>query len=306
MLLNTLEIAYAKPGPQADLPITAGKGEIVIALSAPRAALPAYLSEHRALMLAPASYAPDGSGVAIIGTGSYRMTEPTSPLNLAAETFPDHWGEQAAIANVTDRGVGRIEARALSAKSGDADFVFGLDPASITRPAPSDAVESLTTSAPRTLLLKLDAELPALSDPEARRALRRAIDRGAEQIPTPALDGWRNDALTPLEYGSKVATCALAALGWVPGPNGNLTRDGERFALNLTIYSDRPEPLPVPAALQQLRALRVEMALNVTNFSDIPAGHADGSPQMGLVAHGLGTIPDPVGIIHADFVTGAG
>lgn len=318
---NALEIARAKPGPQAGLPITAIEAQdrkVVITLSEPQAALPAYLSEYHALILAPASYGPDGAGVAIIGTGPYRLTELTPPLGLEAESFPEYWGEQPAIGKVAYRGVSRVETRALSAEAGDANFVFGLDPASIARLAMSDTVEILSTPVPRTMLLKLNAGLAALSDSRARHALSQAIDRdgiarailrmdeGADQLFAPALDGWHNDALTPLAYDPEAARATLAELGWLPGPDGILTRGGERFALTLTTYPDRPElPLVASALEQQFRAIGVDVTLNVTNSSEIPAGHADGSLQMGLVARNYGTIPDPVGTIREDFVAGA-
>ena len=320
-VVNALEIARSKPGPQADLPIvgmTAEDGQVVIKLSEKWAALPAYLSEYHAVILAIASYGPDGKAENVVGTGPYRMTEITPPLGLKAEAFADYWGEKPAIPKVTYRGVSRVETRALSAESGDADFVFGLDPASIARLGMSDKVQILTTPVPRTMSLKLNTELPQFADPKARLALSQAIDRdgiakailrmehGAGQIFAPSLEGWHNDALEPLGYDPEAAKAALAELGWQAGPDGILTKDGARFSVTLTTYPDRPElPLVANVLEQQFRAIGVEVILNVANSSDIPAGHADGSLQMGLVARNYGTIPDPVGTIREDFVTGA-
>lgn len=91
-VLNALEIAQGKPGPLNDLPITgisAGEGAITVTLSEPVGALPAYLAYFRYQVLAPASYGPDGAGVAIIGTGPYRVTGMEPPLSLDATAFPN-------------------------------------------------------------------------------------------------------------------------------------------------------------------------------------------------------------------------
>lgn len=317
-VVNALEIARGKPGPLASLPIediAADEGKIVVALSEPLAALPAYLAEYRSQILAPASYGPDGAGVAVIGTGPYRVTAMEPPLSLDATAFDGYWGAAPKIAEVGYSGVSRVETRALMAESGEAEFVFGLDPASVARLSMSDTVEVLSVAIPRTLLLKVNAGHPALSTPEARRALSLAIDRdgiaravlrypeGADQLFPPSVAGWHDDGLAPLGHDVAQAQALLADLGWAPGPDGVLTRDGERFALTLTTYPDRPE-LPLVAAVleQQFRAIGVELTIDSTNSSQIPARHQDGSLDLGLIARNFGLIPDPIGTVMSDYV----
>ncbi len=159
-VVNALEIARGKPGPLTDLPITgieAGDGEIVVRLSEPLAALPAFFAEFRSQILAPSSFGPDGAGVAIIGTGPYQITAMEPPLSLDATAFADYWGEAPHIADVSYSGVSRVETRALMAESGEAEFVFGLDPASVSRLGTLDQVEVLSVAIPRTLLIKVNA-----------------------------------------------------------------------------------------------------------------------------------------------------
>ena len=115
-VLNSLEIARGKPGPLNDLPITGiteGDGAIVVLLSEPVGALPAYLAYFRYQILSPASYAPDGAGVAIIGTGPYKVTALEPPLSLDATAFGGYWGDAPHIPDVTYSGVSRVETRAL-------------------------------------------------------------------------------------------------------------------------------------------------------------------------------------------------
>ncbi len=317
-VVNALEIARSKPGPFGTLPvtgITAGDGTVEIALSEPFAALPAYLAEFRSQILAPASYGPDGAGFEIIGTGPYRITAMEPPLSLDATAFEDYWGEAPKISDVSYSGVSRVETRALMAESGDADFVFGLDPASVSRLGMLDDVEVLSVAIPRTLLIKVNAGHPYLADPQARQALSLAIDRegiakavlrypeGADQLFPPSVAGWHSDELEPLAYDVAAAQEILDRLGWVVGSDGIRTRDGERFTVTLTTYPDRPE-LPLVAAVleQQFRAIGVEMIINVTNSSEIPSGHQDGSLDLGLIARNFSLIPDPIGTVLSDFV----
>lgn len=317
-VVNALEIARAKPGPLQGLPITgiaAGDGTVTVTLSEPLAALPAFLAEFRSQILSPASYAADGTGVEVIGTGPYRITAMEPPLSLDATAFADYWGTAPHIADVSYSGVSRVETRALMAESGEAEFVFGLDPASVSRLNMLDSVEVLSVAIPRTLLIKVNAGHPFLAEPDARRALSLAIDRtgiavavlrypeGAGQLFPPSVAGWHSDALAPLEYDVAEAQALLAGLGWEAGSDGILMRDGERFAVTLTTYPDRPE-LPLVAAVleQQFRAIGIELTINTTNSSEIPAGHQNGSLELGLIARNFSLIPDPIGTVLSDYV----
>ena len=301
-----LDIARAKPGPLAKTPITAigaTDGAVVITLSEPFAALPAYLAHFSAQILAPDAYGAEDAGVAAIGTGPYKITELTPPLSLKAEAFGDYWGPAPHVPHVSYSAVSRVETRALMAESGDADFVFGLDPASVARLGLSDTATVHSVAIPRVLLIKVNAGHPALSEPEARQALSLAIDRdgiakavlrypeGATQLFPPSVGDWHNDSLAPLSYKPEKAKELLLGLGWTMG------RDGI-----LTTYPDRPE-LPLVAAVleQQFRAIGVELTINTTNSSEISAGHADGSLDLGLIARNFGLIPNPVGTILSDY-----
>ncbi|QFT59533.1 Glutathione-binding protein GsiB precursor [Sulfitobacter sp. THAF37] len=314
---SALDIARGKPGPLSKTPvagISAGDGTVVITLSEPFAALPAYLAHYSAQILAPAAYGADGAGVAAIGTGPYSVTDLTPPLSLKAEAFPDYWGSAPHVPNVSYAAVSRVETRALMAESGEADFVFGLDPASVARLDMSDAATVHSVAIPRTLLLKVNASHPALSEAEARQALSLAIDRdgiakavlrypeGATQLLPPSVGGWHDETLAPLAYDPDAARALLADLGWTAGNDGILTRDGQRFALTLTTYPDRPElPLVASVLEQQFRAIGVELTINTTNSSEISAGHADGSLDLGLIARNFGLIPNPVGTVLSDY-----
>ena len=305
-------------------PAARGRIHVVIATSDLRpsdadilAALPAFLAEYRTGILAPSAYAADGSVTAVIGTGAFRVTKLEPPMTLEAERFDAYWGGAAKVPAVHYTSATRAETRALMAEAGDAELVVNLDPASVTRLQSVADVTVHSVAMPRVLLLKLNTALPFFDTVEERQALSLAIDRAglaqavlrypaaASQLLPPAVGGWHNAALPPLDHDPEAAKAAFAAAGWLPGADGILEKDGQRFTVELLTYPDRPE-LPLTAAvLEQLfREVGIAVTINATNSSEIPAKHAAGTLQMALFARNFGLVPDPVGTFMQDYAPG--
>ena len=214
----------------------------------------------------------------------------------------------------------RAEARALMVESGDTDLAVTLDPAGIRQLSPLDDVEVEVVPIPRTIALKLNLARPQLAEAKARRALSLAIDRegiaagilgfpeaAATQLFPPTLEDWHSDSLAPLSTNFSEAKSLLAELGWEPGPDGILMRDGKRFELTLRTFPNRPElPLIAAAVQDQWRQIGVDLNVSVGNSSDIPAGHQDGSLDVALYARNYGLTPDPIVNAADDFGSGGG
>lgn len=319
---SALNIARAKAGLLSKAPITEikadGEGAVVVSLSKPFVPLLAFLAENRAQILAPAAY--EGADVkAVIGTGPFKLTKLEAPQSLSVERFAGYWGQKPEIEKATYLSVSRAETRALMAESGDADYVFNLDPASRTRLAKSDKVVLQSVSIPRSVLLKVNAGHAFLADVKAREALSFAIDReglavailrypaAATQLFPPSLKIWHDADLAPLGYDPEKAKALLAELGWTPGAGGMLEKDGKPFALTLTTYPDRPELPLIAAVLQdQLKQIGVALTINSTNSSEIPAKHQDGSLELALMARNFALVPDPIGTMLTDYGPGGG
>lgn len=60
-------------------------------------------------------------------------------------------------------------------------------------------------------------------------------------------------------------------------------------------------PIIATALQAQWKQIGVEVDVSVGNFSEIPAGHQDGSLEMALYARNYGMIPDPIGSLLEDF-----
>ncbi|QFT60745.1 Glutathione-binding protein GsiB precursor (plasmid) [Sulfitobacter sp. THAF37] len=317
-----LDRAVSMPGVLDKAPIAdirADGNTIVVGLNEPFAALPAMLAHSSTVIFAPSSFDGD-TAVGSVGTGPFRMTGYAPPQSLDAKRFDGYWGEKANLESFRYLSASRAETRALMAESGDADLVFTLDPAGFRRLQSVDGVETAAVPIPRTTIIKVNAGHPFLDAPEARQALSLAIDRagiaagimrfpdsGANQLFPPALAGWHVDGMEPLVTDVDRAKSLLAELGWTPGSDGILTREGERFALTLRTYPDRPELPLIGAALQdQWRAIGIDLTVSVSNFSEIPQGDQDGSLDVALYARNFGLIPDPIGIVIQDYGTGGG
>jgi peptide/nickel transport system substrate-binding protein len=314
---NALDKARAKKGLLSNAPISsisADGSDVVVTLSSPFGALAAFLAEYRSQILAPASYGEDGMATSVIGTGPYKISDMQPPLSMKADRNESYWGEKAKIAKASYAAVGRAETRALMAESGDADFVFNLDPASVKRLSTTESVDVLSVSIPRVLLLKLNAAHPFFDTPQERRALSMAIDRAgiaqtvlrypaaASQMFPPTMGQWHQAGLAPYTYDIEGAKSALAEAGWKAGADGILEKDGQRFEVELLTYPDRPELPLVSAVLEQMSAeIGIKVMINSTNFSEIPAKHASGTLQMALFARNFGLVPDPVGTLLQDY-----
>lgn len=320
---QVLNRALKQPGVLAKTPVTAiaADGEsLVFTLERPFAALPAILTHATTIVPAPSAFDADGNPVAMIGTGPYKVEKFTPPQSVDMVRNDAYWGEKPAIGKATYLASGRAETRALLAESGDADMVFNLDPSGFSRLLNVETVETTAVAIPRVVILKVNAGHPFFSDAKARQALSLAIDRkgiataitrypeaAATQLFPPALTGWHDPSLPPLGHDVEQAKALLAELGWVAGDDGILAKDGERFKVLLRTFPDRPElPLMAAALQDQWRAIGVELEVSVASYSEIPAGHQDGTLEVALYARNYGLTPDPIGTTMQDFGIGGG
>lgn len=320
IVARALTRAHTQPGPFTSVPLVGveadGGDAVVVRLSAPFAALPAFLAHYSTQILAPASFDDAGAARAVIGTGPYRVAELGMPLRVDV-IRNEAWtgGPVPTIARVSYLGAARAEARALMAESGQAHLAFTLDPPSLARLRRNPAVQVHAIPIPRVELLKLNAGLPFFADVRVRRAISLGLDRAgiarailgnpgaaATQLFPPSLAEWHVPALPALGRDTAAAAALLAEAGWRPGPDGVLRRDGQAFRVTLRTYADRPELPVVAAAIQdQLRGLGIDVNVAVVNSSEIPAGHKDGTLQMALLARNFGLVPDPLGTVLQDY-----
>lgn len=294
--------------------------QVQITLNKPYGALAALLTNYATAMVSPNGLNDDGSVNQLHGTGPYRLHTFEPPHKLLASAFPHYWGEKANIPFVSYLTGHRAESRILQAKSGEADLVFTLDPAMISQLHGQNSVQVHSHVVSRTLLIKLNNLHPYLKDHRAREALSRAIDRSSiarNVLHTPgsqtlqllpaSMGQWHLKNTSSDEYDLDKAKQLLADLGWQRNPQGQLMREEKPFTLTMMTYADRPELTAVATAIQaQWALLGIELNVDVTNSSMIPAGHNDGTLEVALIARNYGASADPLPLIYGDFADGGG
>ena len=321
--VSALTRAWGQPGVLKKAPITGISdmdGKVVFTLETPFTALPAFLAHASTIIPAPTAFDAEGKPAALIGTGPFKVTEFVPPQSITMARNDGYWGALPKIETASYLAAGRAETRALLAESGDADIVFTLDPAGYSHLQHVDTIETKAVPIPRVVALKVNAGHAFFNDARARQALSLAIPRdgiakaitrfpeaAADQLFPPALGGWHSKDLAPLETDLAKAAALLAELGWTKGDDGILTREDERFSILLRTFPDRPELPLIATALQDTwRELGIELEVSVASYSEIPAGHQDGSLHVALYARNYGLTPDPVGSVMQDFGTGGG
>ncbi|MFF2242832.1 ABC transporter substrate-binding protein [Arthrobacter sp. NPDC058130] len=314
-----LDTARAKAGmPLAAAPvkaISADGGAVRVDLTQPFAPLAAVLAHTSTQILAPSSYGPDRVVTEVVGSGPYRVRRLEKPANIELTAFEQWQGKKPAITEVSYQAIGRAESRALMAESGHADVTFGMDPTSLQRLKQTGRLSIAAVTLPRTILLKVNAGHDILGDVRVRRALSMALDReamatallrdpemAATQLFPPSLPEWHQDSVTPLSHDPSGARALLADAGWRPGSDGMLDKGGRKFSLTLRTFPDRPElPVLATAIQAKLRELGIAVDVKVGNSSDIPAGHQDGSLELGLYARNYALVPDALVTLADDF-----
>lgn len=317
-VLVSLQRALAAPGVLRLARIramTAARGAIVVTLAQPYAPLPYLFTHSGTQVLAPSSYGADGRVLRIIGSGPYRITAISLPQQFDVAYFDGWRGAAPAVRRARYISVSRAETRTLMVQSGQADLAFSLDPPGIRRLLRQPAVRLAAAPLPRTTFLKLNAGHPLLADVRVRRAISLALDRdgiarallrdadlAATQLFPPAMALWHQPGLASLRSDPAQARALLRQAGYLPGADGILLRGGQRLALTLTTFVDRPElPLIAAAVQEELRQIGIAIKVVVGNSSDIPAGHRSGALQIGLVARNFGNLPDPTATLADDY-----
>lgn len=295
----------------------AGDDTVSIRLSRPWVGLPAVLAHSSAMVLAPSSFGDDGSVRAVIGSGPYRVSRLAPPQQLEIVAAPGHASAPLPIAGAHYLAVTRAETRVLMAESGQADLAWRLDPAGLQRLRANARARIVSVMLPRTIIVKVNAGHPWLSDARVRRALSLAIDRdgiarallrdpelAATQLFPPSLGGWHDAALAPLRHAPDEAAALLAAAGFSREAGALRAPGGAplRLRLRLRTFPDRPElPIIAVALQEQWRRLGLEVRVANGNSGDIPLGHRDGSLELALAARNYGNAPDPLITLLQDF-----
>lgn len=220
-----------------------------------------------------------------LGTGPYRVKEWKTGEYVLLEAVPRYWRTGAApkIRQLLFRFLANTTTRINLLKAGEVHMVALLpwDQVRELEPLPFLRLNRVVGNGYEHVTLN-QRQFPAFADVRVRRALAHAVDR--ELLVRTILDGRVevvNGPIQPLSpaYEPNVARYAydttavnrlLDEAGWVRGPDGIRTRDGQRFAFTLITQSGFAIRENVAQSLQQaFRVIGVDMQIRLLDGTSI-------------------------------------
>jgi peptide/nickel transport system substrate-binding protein len=163
-----------------------------------------------------------------IGTGPYYFVEREANRKIVLKRFDAYWGQSASTAELNLIFEQSAEKRAELIKQGEADFVFGLAPDSISS-LRSFGVTVFSQPSLEVNFLLLNFRNSLLRNREVRQALRSVFDkktfvemtsgyaRAANQFVSSGIFGF-NPEIKPIEYEIDLAAKAVRQYGALARP----------------------------------------------------------------------------------------
>jgi peptide/nickel transport system substrate-binding protein len=295
--------------------IKAEGGSVVIRTKTPFSHLPAVLVDYASVILAPASYGPDGKVVKVIGSGPFKIAKIDGKTVLELDRFDAYRGGPAKVAKARYTAIPNGDTRTNVAIAGDADIIFTTVPSATPRIDAAGQMKVTSVTVPRIRVLAFNSGIPQFEDARVRRAISMGIDRqgiasavlrhpgsASTQLIPPVLADWHNKSLPAYSRDMAGARALLDQAGWSPGADGVRARNGVRLSAKLLTIANRPELAVMGQAMQaQLKDIGVEIAVEPVPSANIPAAIRDGNMQMAMFARTYVNVPEVIATIIPDF-----
>jgi len=317
-LLALMERQLAlSPSAQSDIPAgttltKTGDLQITLTTLAPYPTLPASLASESVFPVYDTAVveAAGDDFAQLIGSGMY--TGPYAVVSLdeqemVLERYDGYWQGMPALPGVSVRFVTDPQARILAVQNNEADIA--LYPPTAAKPV-VDSTPGIhfNYGTPSTggFLMVLNLNVPPFNEMAVRQAIIRAVNY--DEIANAVMDGvfipahsfyppFFPYAVENQQTDLEAAKQLLEDAGWVAGDDGIRTKDGQRLHINLLIYPQQPDLVPVSGAIQsQLLAAGFEVEIqSVDSINDAMLENTV-EWQAGLVSNGavsFGGAPEP-------------
>jgi peptide/nickel transport system substrate-binding protein len=284
---------------------------IKFTLTAPYAPLLAYMD--MGIMPKHAVDAGIDLGINPIGSGPMKMAKWDRGSRMTLEPNLAYWGGAPAIKELRLTIIGDNTARAQAFEAGDLDLIQSpLSPQDIRRLERSDKWNKSISAGIGITYLNINTSDPLLADPAMRRALTMVVDQktivdsiyaGIDQpaisILLPSSWAYSPNIKQP-SFDLAGARKALADLGWRPGPDGILAKDGKKLALTLATHNEDPNRMQTVEYLQQqYKSIGVDVTLRLTDFPGLQSYTQNSQHQISLL--GWLNIVDPDRLMYSQF-----
>ena len=295
--------------------LTTDGDTVILKTKTPFSHLPAVLVDYASVVLAPASFAPDGKVVKVIGTGPFRIAGQDGKISIELERFDAYWGDKPKVAKARYTAIGNGDTRTNVAIAGDADIIVTTVPSATPRIDAAGQMKVQSLTIPRIRVAAFNSGLPQFEDVRVRRAISMAIDRpgiatsilrhagsAPTQLIPPVLKAWHNPALPALVTDVAGANALLTEAGWAIGSDGVRSKNGTRLSSKMITIANRPELTVMGTALQaQLKQIGMELVVEPGPSANVPAAIKDGTMQMTMFARTYVNVPEVIATILPDF-----
>jgi peptide/nickel transport system substrate-binding protein len=290
-----------------------------IDLPQPFAPLLAYLSlgilpQHLLGQTRPADLFDSPFNLRPVGTGAYRLEQLNGERALLVANPGYHFG-QPYVQHLElrfFRDDGALMSALTSGRVQGAFFGSGTNPGDLSnlRSRKDLAVSALSSG--EVTFIYFNLSNPIFQDRRVRQALTYAIDRDAlvgdalagqfARADSPLAPGtWAADtALARYGADASVATALLTEAGWVPGPGGVRTKDGQPLSFTMATNNDPVRVAVAQAIADRWKAIGVDVTVQAGGATTLVRDLLEPrSYQAVLFAYQAGADPDPFAAWHS-------
>lgn len=247
-----------------------------------------------------------------VGTGPFRFNHWMSDERIVLDANPDYWEGRPHLERIVIRIIPETSLSEIELLTGGIDY-YGIEPHQYARLSADHSLEVFEQPSLGYSYIGWNLKNPLFQDVRVRRALAMAVNReeivryvlyGLGRVatgPFPYHMWYANPNVRPLPHDVEGARRLLAEAGWKPGPDGILTKDGQRFSFSLITNSGNDLRRDVGVLVQrQLAQIGIEVKLELYEWSVflkdfIMPRHFDAT----ILGWSLGVDPDCYSIFHS-------
>jgi peptide/nickel transport system substrate-binding protein len=236
------------------------------------------------------------------GTGPFKFVEWVRGQYVKLARNADYWNGPPYLDFLVFKVVPEEATRVLALESGEADVLFETPPSAIASLRKNAKVKVNRVPTYRDVDVHWNAKKAPTDDVRLRRALSQAIDVKSivEEVITADIGQVATGLFNPSVFGAcdvgfpvynlARAKQGLAELGYRPGKDGILEKDGRPLTLTLVVNPQRdPRNGEVAEAIQaQLRAVGVDMKVLANEFATYMKILQSPEGDYNMIFHGYG------------------
>src|SRR5579859_539882 len=251
-----------------------------------------------------------------VGSGAYKLAEWVRSEHVTLEAFDGYWGPKPAFKTVIIKPVAELSTRVLALQNGQADVIVNVAPDQAAIVDKSELGRISKVAGGRNIFVGMRVDRPVLTDKRVRQAFNYAFNFDAVNRALLNGAGARTRTILnppheppdarPYPYDLAKAKALMAEVGWTPGADGVLQKNGQKFAVIMDAPSGRYiKDKEIAQAIQQdLQALGVQVDLRVLDWSLYAGDMLNKRNPDDIFLLGLGSPFDgqeELNYIHKDF-----